>query len=99
SVLPNYSIDNYNEENIELAKKDKAMLNGAKKMLNDKRIEIEKEFQKPFAEFKQIVTETVNLIGDCVLIIDSVVKESEQKVKDEKKREISEYFVSTGFEL
>jgi len=98
-VLPQYSVDNYSENNIDQAKKDKALLNNAKKILNSKRIELEKEFQKPFEEFKSIISETCNLIADCVSKIDSVVKESEQREKDEKRREISEYFVSKNFSL
>lgn len=44
----------YNDENIDQAKKDKAALNKAAKALNAKRLEIEKEFMKPFREFKEI---------------------------------------------
>ena len=99
SVLPNYSIDNYNEDNIDLAKKDKAMLNNASKLLNAKRIELEKEFNKPFLEFKDVVSETVKLISDCVSQIDSVVKESEQKAKELKKQQIVEYWNSKNFNI
>jgi phosphoglycerate-specific signal transduction histidine kinase len=46
NALPKYDISNYNENNIDVAKKDKAMLNNASKVLNNKRIELEKEFLK-----------------------------------------------------
>lgn len=90
--LPKYDISNYTEDNIDQAKKDKASLNNAAKALTAKRIEIEKEFMKPFGEFKEIVTETVQLISQCSAKIDTVVKQSEQIYKDKKKESITLYF-------
>lgn len=90
--LPKYDISNYNDDNIDQAKKDKAALNKAAKALNAKRLEIEKEFMKPFGEFKEVITETVKLIGDCSAKIDVVVKQNEQQYKDKKKATIKNYF-------
>ena len=42
----------YGDEDIKQAKEDRANLNRLKKALNDRRIEIEKEYMKPFLEFK-----------------------------------------------
>lgn len=92
SALPMYDITNYNDENIDQAKKDKAALNKAAKALNAKRLEIEKEFMKPFGEFKEVVNETVKLIGECSAKIDTVVKQNEQQYKDKKKVTIKTYF-------
>lgn len=92
AALPMYDITNYNDENIDQAKKDKAALNKAAKALNAKRLEIEKEFMKPFGEFKDIVNETVKLIGECSAKIDTVVKQNEQQYKDKKKATIKAYF-------
>ena len=92
AALPMYDISNYNDENIDQAKKDKAALNKAAKALNAKRLEIEKEFMKPFREFKDVVTETVKLIGECSAKIDTVVKQNEQQYKDRKKATIKTYF-------
>lgn len=92
AALPMYDISNYNNENIDQAKKDKAALNKAAKALNAKRLEIEKEFMKPFGEFKDVVTETVKLIGECSAKIDTVVKQNEQQYKDRKKATIKTYF-------
>ncbi|WP_321437292.1 DUF1351 domain-containing protein [uncultured Bacteroides sp.] len=99
SALPNYDISNYNEGNIDHAKKDKAMLNKASKTLNAKRLEIEKEFMKPFTEFKEVVNDTVKLISECSLKIDSVVKENDQKAKNEKRTSIQSYFDEKKFNL
>lgn len=90
--LPKYDISNYTDDNIDQAKKDKAALNKAAKVLNAKRLEIEKEFMKPFSEFKEVITETVKLIGDCSAKIDVVVKQNEQQYKDKKLADIRTYF-------
>ena len=94
-----YSIDRYSGENIAEAKKDKAELNNAAQMLNAERIRIEKEFMKPIETFKATVSETVNLIKECSANIDVIVKEVEQKEKDNKKAIIIEYFESLHFSL
>lgn len=95
-VLPNYDIANYNESNIDIAKKDKAMLNKAAKVLNDKRIELEKQFLAPFNEFKDIITDTCKLIKTATDKIDSVVKESELREKESKKKDIEKFWESSG---
>lgn len=98
-MLPKYDIANYDESNVDQAKKDKALLNNSAKALNSKRIELEKEFLKPFEEFKSVISETVNLIGDATSKIDTVVKQSETKVKELKNAEIEAYWNATGFNL
>ncbi len=97
--LPKYDISNYNESNIDVAKKDKAMLNNAAKVLTAKRIELEKEFLKPFGELKDTIAETVKLIGECSGKIDTVVKQSEQKEKDAKRSSIQKYWDSKLFTM
>ena len=92
SALSRYDISNYGDDNIDQAKRDKAALNKAAKALNSKRIEIEKEFMKPFGEFKEVVTETVKLIGECSAKIDLVIKENELRYKQNKKNDIRTYF-------
>lgn len=52
AILPNYSADNYDESNIDVAKADKALLNKSAKALNDKRIELEKKFNAPLKNLK-----------------------------------------------
>ena len=99
AALPNYDVANYNEFNIDMAKADKAMLNNTSKTLNAKRLEIEKQFMEPFAEFKGIITETCSLISACSLKIDGVVKGSEQKAKDEKRKFIEKYWDKKAFFL
>jgi hypothetical protein len=99
NALPMYDISNYNDDNIEQAKKDKAALNKAAKSLNSKRIEFEKEFMIPFSEFKEVVSETVQLISECSSKIDNVVKQNEQAYKDTKKAAIIDYFEANNANL
>ena len=99
NALPMYDISNYNDDNIEQAKKDKAALNKAAKSMNAKRLEFEKEFMKPFSEFKEVVSETVQLISECSLKIDNVVKQNEQAYKDTKKAAIIDYFEANNANL
>lgn len=88
AALPKYDISNYSSDDIAKAKADKALLNKAQKTLNDKRIAFEKEFMAPFGEFKEVVADTCKLIKDAVSKIDTVIKEDEQRSRDEKKASI-----------
>ena len=98
-LLPKYSPENYDESNIEEAKKDKAMLNNTAKKLNDKRIELEKEFMIPFEEFKKTIKETTEMIKEASSNIDLIVKEVDLKVKKERKKYIENQFNSIIGEL
>lgn len=99
AALPRYDISNYNDDNLDKAKADKAMLNKAAKSLNSKRIEIEKEFMKPFGDFKEVVTETVQLINQCSDKIDEVVKKNDQIYKDQKYDFLKDYFAVNKYKV
>ena len=98
-ALPMYDAANYDASNIDAAKKDKAMLNNVSKALNARRIELEKEFMKPFTEFKAIVGETVDLIKTASGRIDDVVKVQEQREKDAKREQIAALWDASGSPL
>lgn len=97
--LDGYKADNYSESNIADAKRDKAELNAAAKKLNDKRLELERDFMRPFEEFKATVTETCNEIKKASSLIDGVVKEVEDREKQEKRKLIEDYFATLGCDL
>ena len=92
AILPNYNATNYDESNIEVAKSDKALLNKSAKVLNDKRIELEKKFNEPFEVFKLTIKETTDLIKDASLKIDEVVKKVENNEKAKRKEIIIKIF-------
>lgn len=95
--LAGYKPENYSEDNIQEAKKDKASLNNAAKALNQKRIELERQFLEPIAEFKSVVAEIVADMTKASGAIDSVVKAVEDRAKAEKKAMIEEWFSHAGF--
>lgn len=88
NLLTNYKAENYNEDNIDKAKEDKALLNTTSKKLNDERIRLEKEFMQPFNDFKDVVSETTLMIKEASSKIDEIVKEVENKAKEQKRAEI-----------
>lgn len=57
----------YTDDQIKQAKADKANLNKLKKALNDERIRREKEYMKPFNDFK-------SKINEIICIIDNILK-------------------------
>lgn len=97
--LEEYKAENYDINSIDKAKEDKAMLNRTAKKLNDERIKLEKEFMKPFDEFKVVVKEITEMIKDSSSKIDEIVKEVENKDKEEKKKAILVIFESEVKEL
>lgn len=97
--LEDYKAENYDINSIDKAKEDKAMLNRTAKKLNDERIKLEKEFMKPFDEFKTVVKEITEMIKDSSSKIDEIVKEVENKDKEEKKKAILVIFESEVKEL
>lgn len=86
----------YTDKEIKQAKADKADLNRLKKALNDERIRREKEYMKPFSEFKNKVNDLIKIIDEPVGIIDAQVKEFEENKKREKRNQIIEYFKASG---
>ena len=98
-ILPNYRAENYTEDTIDLAVKDRALLNNTSKLLNKQRIELEKKFMQPFENFKSIVRETTDLINEASSKIDEIVKDVENKAKDKKRTEIENIFVKHIGEL
>lgn len=99
AILPNYSSENYNENNIDIAIKDRALLNKSAKALNSKRIELEKKFMEPFENFKSIIKETTDLIQEASSNIDSIVKAVEEKEKEKKRNKIIDIFTTNIGEL
>lgn len=96
--LQDYTPENYIDKVAE-AKADRAVLNNAEKALNAKRLELEREYNKPFAVFKQIVAETCMEIKRASAALDAIVKAEEQREKDEKRAAIQQMWNDTGFSL
>lgn len=84
-----YSTVVYSDDQIKAAKADRATLNKLKKALNDERIRREKEYMKPFNEFKAQINELISIIDRPVALIDKQVKDFEERKKQEKADEIA----------
>lgn len=84
----------YTPDQLKAAKADRATLNRLKKALNDERIRREREYMRPFTEFKAQIADLIAAIDKPVALIDSQVKEYEEQKKCEKRQAIEEYFDS-----
>ncbi len=84
----------YTDDTIKLAKADRAELNKLKKSINDKRLELERAYNKPFAEFKAKVNEIIGIIDKPIEIIDRRVKEYEAEQKEKRRTEVQEYIAA-----
>jgi hypothetical protein len=96
--LKEYSVDNYTGE-AKQAATDKAEINNAIKTLNDRRIALEKEWNMPFQEFKGIITETIDMMKSASGKLDVIVKNEENKEKEEKRYKILELWEAKKFNL
>lgn len=84
----------YTDDQMKLAKADRANLNRLKKAINDERIRLEREYMKPFTEFKAQIKEILEIIDKPIAAIDKQVKEYEQQQQEEKFAQIHDFFES-----
>lgn len=95
--LKDYSVMTYTEDEIGRAKADKAYLNKLKKSINDERIRLEREYMRPFEEFKNASKEVMALIDEPIAEIDKQLKSYEEKRKEQKQLEIGSLYVCAEF--
>lgn len=96
--VKDYSPENYKGDTAQAAKA-KAELNAAAKKLNDERIALEREWNLPFQEFKNIISETTDLIKTASRKLDDILKAKEEEEKAEKQKEIRKIWESKQFPL
>lgn len=77
------------EETLPIAKKDKALLNKVAKTINDRKIELKKEFLAPYENVELQAKELIKMINDVALEIDVQIKTFEEKDKTEKMAKIT----------
>lgn len=95
-ALPNYTPENY-VGRLDDLKRDKAALNNAAKELNTRRIALEKDFNKPFENFKSLIAETVKAIEGASSKLGDVVNSVEAEEKRLKKDQIFAYWTASKF--
>ena len=84
----------YTEDQIKAAKEDKAKLNKLKVALNNERIQRQKEWNAPFAEFKAKVDDLISIINKPVAMIDKQVKEYDKQQEEAKREKIRDLWDS-----
>ena len=88
----------FTEETIKEAKKDRANLNKLKNAFEDERKRIKKLCMAPYDEFEKQVKELIALIDEPIRLIDSQIKEVEEKRRSDKRKEIEALFPTIGFQ-
>lgn len=87
----------FTEETIKEAKADRAKLNKLRTAFEDERKRIKKMCMAPYDAFEKQVKELVALIDEPIKLIDSQIKEVEEKRRNDKRKEIEELFRTIGF--
>lgn len=82
----------YTEDNLDVAKKNRANLNKLKKAINDERIAREKEYLEPFNEFKAQTKEIISMIDEVADDIGSKLDVFEQERISNKRAEVELLF-------
>lgn len=88
----------FTEETIKEAKADRAKLNKLKTAFEDERKRIKKLCMAPYDEFEKQVKELIALIDEPIRLIDSQIKEVEEKRRNDKRKEIEALFPTIGFQ-
>ena len=89
----------YTEDQMREAKKDRAILNAMKTNISNRRIQVKKELMAPYEVFEAEVKEVVAMIDEPIAMIDKQLTAYEEKLKEDKKSELVEYFKETVGEL
>ena len=88
----------YTEDQVVEAKKDRAQLNKFIAALKAKDREIKDLCLKPYDEFHNKMLKIISLVEEPARLIDTQVKDFEDKQKKEKEAEIRKLFDSKGFQ-
>lgn len=87
------------EESKQERKKDVATLRKLVKAVNKKRIEVKKKCLKPYEAFEEQAYELVEIINEPIRLLDSQIKEYEDKQRCEKVEKIKEIYNELAGEL
>lgn len=82
------------EGDISEAKKDKSSLNKLVIALNDQRIAQQREYMRPFEDYKARVDDLIMMIKSVIAIIDEQLKEFEEARREKKHEVIKQFYLS-----
>ena len=80
------------EDAVSVAKSDLARLRKYQKAINDRKIEIKKEYEAPYKAFEAQVKDVLSVIDTGISNIDQQVKEFDERRKELKRQDIAEYW-------
>lgn len=83
------------EKDLPEMKKDRAEANRKIKAINDERIRRKKEWMKPYEEFEARVKRVTGVLQEVSDFRGEQIREVEDRIKQEKKKKIEEYFSTT----
>lgn len=81
------------EEVLTERKKDIATLRKIAKAIDDKRKEVKSSYMLPYEEFEKKAKELIEIINEPINLINTQVKEFEEKKKAEKKQKAYDYYL------
>lgn len=87
-----YETKQFAEEDKQKAKGDLADLRKLRKAVNDRKVEVKKDYMKPYEAFESKVKELIGVIDKPISMIDGQVKEFEAKRVMQKKEEINKLY-------
>jgi len=90
--LENYKNMTYSENEIDIAKKDRANLNKLDSAIKGKITEIRKELLDPFTVAEKELKELSSMVKETSILIDNQVKSFESKEQEEKRELIKKVF-------
>lgn len=80
----------FNEEDIKDAKEVRAEMNKFSKILDDKRKEVKREYNKPLKEFESLIKGLTNTIKEVIDPIDEGIKSVEEQQRQERIDKVKE---------
>ena len=86
--LADYNGVVYSADNMEEARQDLETLKGVKKKLDDKKKELQKQYNKPYVDVEKQIDELIKMVKVPLDIVDKFIKDTE---KAAKRQEILDY--------
>lgn len=92
NMMSAYTSLEITEDKIAESKKDLATLRKIRKAVDDKRKDVKKTFMQPYTDFENSVKDLLTVIDEPINMIDSKLKEFDEKRKEEKLTHIRELY-------
>lgn len=91
-AVKHYSTMVYTENDIKIAKADRAKLNKFVQALESKRKEIKKQCLEPYEKFEKQIKEITAIVNEPIRLIDAQIKNYDEQKKAEKLEQIKQFY-------